>query len=100
MRHRTSLLLSCAAVLLASSTAFAQSATMAPPAGGENAALNPGAQPRNVDEIVVTAQKREQSLQDVPIVVNVVTAQQLQDAGVRDIKDLTVLTPGLMVTST
>jgi len=60
----------------------------------------PGAQPRSVDEIVVTAQKREQSLQNVPIVVTVVTAQQLQDAGVRDIKDLTVLTPGLLVTST
>src|SRR3546814_9046521 len=52
------------------------------------------------DEIIVTAQKREQSLQDVPIVVTVVNAQLLQDAGVRDIKDLTVLTPGLTVVST
>src|SRR3546814_8702290 len=33
------------------------------------------------DEIIVTAQKREQSLQDVPIVVTVVNAQLLQDAG-------------------
>ena len=55
---------------------------------------------RTVEEIVVTAQKREQSLQDVPIVVTAVSEQQLQDAGVRDIKDLTVLTPGLTVTST
>jgi iron complex outermembrane receptor protein len=55
---------------------------------------------QTVDEIVVTAQKREQNLQDVPVVVTAVNAQQLQDAGVRDIKDLTVLTPGLMVTST
>jgi outer membrane receptor protein involved in Fe transport len=53
-----------------------------------------------VDEIVVTAQKREQSLQDVPIVVTVVSQQALQDAGVRDIKDLTILTPGVTVTST
>ncbi len=53
-----------------------------------------------VEEIIVTAQRREQSLQDVPIVVTSVSAQLLQDAGVRDIKDLTVLTPGLMVTST
>ncbi|HWW58554.1 MAG TPA: TonB-dependent receptor [Sphingopyxis sp.] len=51
-------------------------------------------------EIIVTAQKREQSLQDVPIVVTVASAQLLQDAGVRDIKDLTVLTPGLTVVST
>lgn len=54
----------------------------------------------NVDEIVVTAQKREQNLQDVPVVITAVNAQQLRAAGVKDIKDLTVLTPGLLVTST
>jgi len=53
-----------------------------------------------IDEIVVTAQMREQSLQDVPVVVTSVNAQQLQDAGVRDIKDLTIVAPGLTVTST
>lgn len=52
-----------------------------------------------VREIIVTAQQREQNLQDVPIVVTAIGAQQLQDAGVRDIKDLTVVTPGLNVTS-
>ncbi|MBU1377578.1 MAG: TonB-dependent receptor [Alphaproteobacteria bacterium] len=52
-----------------------------------------------VEAVIVTAQKREQNLQDVPIVVNVVSGQQLQDAGVRDVKDLQVLTPGLSVTS-
>ena len=52
-----------------------------------------------IEGIIVTAQKREQNLQDVPIVVNVVSGQQLQDAGVRDVKDLQVLTPGLSVTS-
>ncbi|MCA3754748.1 MAG: TonB-dependent receptor [Phenylobacterium sp.] len=56
--------------------------------------------PNYVDEVVVTAQLREQSLQDVPIVVTSVSAQQLQDAGIRDIKDLTIATPGLTVTST
>ncbi|MGR4864877.1 TonB-dependent receptor [Caulobacter sp. LARHSG274] len=53
-----------------------------------------------VDSIVVTAQKREQSLQDVPVVVTAVGAKLLQDTGVKDIKDLTILTPGLTVTST
>ena len=51
-------------------------------------------------EVIVTAQKRTQNLQDVPVVVTVLNAVQLQDAGVRDIKDLTILTPGLTVTST
>jgi len=55
---------------------------------------------REIDEIVVTAQKREQSLQDVPIVVTSVSGELLRDAGVRDIRELTVLTPGLTVTST
>ncbi|MBE7217261.1 MAG: TonB-dependent receptor [Caulobacteraceae bacterium] len=50
--------------------------------------------------IVVTAQKRSQNLQDVPIVVTTVNKQLLQDTGIKDIKDLTVLTPGLLVTST
>jgi outer membrane receptor protein involved in Fe transport len=53
-----------------------------------------------VEEIVVTAQKREQSLQDVPIVVTAIGQRLLQDTGVRDVKDLTQVTPGLMVTST
>jgi outer membrane receptor protein involved in Fe transport len=55
---------------------------------------------RSIETIVVTAQKREQNLQDVPIVVTAVSEQLLQDTGVRDIKDLTLLTPGLIVTST
>jgi iron complex outermembrane receptor protein len=52
-----------------------------------------------IAELVVTAQKREQNLQDVPMVVTTLPQRQLQDAGVRDIKDLQVLAPGLSVTS-
>src|SRR6188768_2784278 len=55
---------------------------------------------QTVDSIVVTAQKREQNLQDVPVVVTAVGAKLLRDTGVKDIKDLTILTPGLTVTST
>ncbi|KIQ97483.1 TonB-dependent receptor [Lysobacter sp. A03] len=50
--------------------------------------------------ITVTAQKREEALQDVPIVINVLDEQLLQDSGVHDIKDMQVLVPGLTVTST
>jgi iron complex outermembrane recepter protein len=63
-------------------------------------AIAGAAQAQTVDEIIVTAQKRSQSLQDVPIVVTAVSGQLLRDTGVRDIKDLTLLTPGLLVTST
>ena len=70
--------------------AFASSVQAAPAASSGDA----------IDQIVVTAQKRTQNLQDVPIVVTTVSAQLLKDATVRDIKDLTILTPGLIVTST
>src|SRR3546814_1244426 len=50
--------------------------------------------------MTVTAQKREESLQDVPISVTVLDQQLIQDTGVYDIKDLQVLVPGLTVTST
>jgi iron complex outermembrane receptor protein len=56
--------------------------------------------PTTIDDIIVTAQKREQNLQDVPIVVTSLPAETLQNAGVRDIKDLQILTPGMTVTST
>jgi iron complex outermembrane receptor protein len=69
-------------------------------ASAQNAATDGEDDVRTVDEIVVTAQKREQNLQDVPVVVTALSQQLMQDAGVKDIKDLQVLTPGLTVTST
>jgi outer membrane receptor protein involved in Fe transport len=51
-------------------------------------------------ELVVTAQKREEALQDVPISVTALPEQLLRDTGVRDVKDMQVLVPGLTVTST
>ena len=56
--------------------------------------------PTTIDDIIVTAQKREQNLQDVPIVVTTLSSEALEGAGVRDIKDLQILTPGMTVTST
>ncbi len=55
---------------------------------------------KTLDTLVVTAQKREEVMQDVPITVTALSQQTLQDSGVRDIKDLQVLVPGLTVTST
>jgi outer membrane receptor protein involved in Fe transport len=58
------------------------------------------AQDRGVDVIVVEAQKREQSLQDVPVSVQAVDAELLENSGANDIKELIGLVPGLMVTTT
>jgi iron complex outermembrane receptor protein len=64
------------------------------------AADTPAEPTPSLSEIIVTAQKRAENIQDVPVSVMAVSAQTLQDAGVKDIKDLQVLTPGVTVTST
>jgi iron complex outermembrane receptor protein len=68
-------------------------AALAQDAGSEEEA-------NTLDKITVTAQKREEALQDVPVVVTALSEQALEDNGVRDIKDLQSLVPGLTVTST
>jgi iron complex outermembrane receptor protein len=57
-------------------------------------------EPATLDQITVTAQKREEILQNVPIVVTALSEQALEENGVRDIKDLAQIVPGLTVTST
>ncbi len=52
-----------------------------------------------LEEIIVTAQKRSENLQDVPISVVAINAEQLQQAGITNIRSLAILTPGLTVTS-
>jgi iron complex outermembrane recepter protein len=49
------------------------------------------------DAIIVTATKREQTLQDVPVAVSVTSAEAIERAQVRDLKDLQTLVPSLRV---
>jgi iron complex outermembrane receptor protein len=51
-----------------------------------------------LDEIVVMAQKREQTLQEVPIAVSVITADVMQKAQINDVLDLQSVVPSLRVT--
>jgi iron complex outermembrane recepter protein len=50
-----------------------------------------------LEEIVVTAQKREQSLQDVPIAVTAVTQEALQANRIFSVNDLSAIAPGVTV---
>jgi outer membrane receptor protein involved in Fe transport len=52
-----------------------------------------------IGEIVVIAQKREQALQEVPIAISAYDEAALGEAGVRDIRDLAVLSPSLVLSS-
>jgi len=48
-----------------------------------------------LEEIIVTAQKREQSLQDVPISVTAVSSDRMENAQVTDSYDLNLVVPNL-----
>lgn len=50
-----------------------------------------------LEEIVVTAQRREQSLQDVPIAIDVISVETLQREGFNNLEELTAFTPGVFV---
>lgn len=53
-----------------------------------------------LEEIVVTAQKREESLQDTPIAVSAFTANTLQDKGIEDISEIANFAPNLVFDTT
>jgi iron complex outermembrane receptor protein len=48
-----------------------------------------------IEEIVVTAQKRVENIQDVPIAISAYTAETLQKKGLNDITRLSALTPNV-----
>jgi iron complex outermembrane receptor protein len=83
-------LLASSTLLAASigATAHAQSKASAPPAAGNT-----------IEELVVTAERREQSLQDVPVAVSAFTSEKRDLVGINSVQDMTNFTPGLQYSS-
>ncbi|PZQ57237.1 MAG: hypothetical protein DI570_20195 [Phenylobacterium zucineum] len=52
-----------------------------------------------VEEVVVTAQKRAENVQDVPISVTAFSGKALEAAGVQDVRDLRRVAPNLNLTT-
>ena len=52
---------------------------------------------QQLEEIVVTAQKREQSLSDVPMSVSAVSGEQVQDAAIASFRELGAYVPNLSI---
>ncbi len=52
-----------------------------------------------LEEVMVTAQKRQESLQDVPISVVAITAEAMRDSNIEDMADIANFTPNLSVYS-
>jgi iron complex outermembrane receptor protein len=69
--------------------------SLAPAAHAQTAAAPAASQAANVEELVVTARRREETLKDVPIAVSAYTAASMERTGVRDITDLQKTTPSL-----
>jgi iron complex outermembrane receptor protein len=90
------LLLSSAGLALFVNSSFAQEIDSA-----QDSDLNSerGEQDFNFEEIVVTAQRREETLQEVPVSVTVVDAPALQTSDVRSLEDLSAIAPGFLATT-
>src|SRR3984957_8768214 len=86
---KRALLLSCASGAACVWAGVAQAAT----ATAEASATPSGA--TSVTEIVVTAEKREQNLQTVPIAITAFTGAKRDAVGINSIQDMTNFTPGL-----
>ena len=84
---RSALFASTAAVALAAVPAFAQAQ---PDRAAEEETATTG-----VEAIVVTAQRREESVQDVPIAISAFTAEQLERQGVSNALQIAQFVPNL-----
>lgn len=66
-------------------------------AGTPTEAAQAGQDTGSGNEIIVTATKREQTLQDVPVAVTVTTADTIEKGQIRDLRDLQTVVPSLQV---
>jgi iron complex outermembrane receptor protein len=73
------------------------SKALIPCAAAAVAALPVTASAQLLEEVVVTAQKREQNLQEVPISVSALTGEQVAALGLRDFTEITQQIPALQL---
>jgi len=94
MRRIAHLLAGTTLAIAFPSLALAQDDTAATEAPAEASA-----EPVSDPDIVVTARKREESLQDVPVAISAVTGDTLENRGITSVREAAVLTPGLNINS-
>jgi iron complex outermembrane receptor protein len=69
-------------------------------AQGTPAQGSPASGKLELEEVTVTARKREESLQDIPISMIALTAAQIEAADTYDVRDITRLTPNVTLQTT
>lgn len=84
-----------AACVAAAAPALAQDPNAGAAAGQGNAAAEDAGETGGISDIVVTARRREESLQSTPVTVTAFTGEALQAKGVTDVSKLLQLTPGV-----
>lgn len=52
-----------------------------------------------IEEIIVTSRKREENMQSVPIAITAFSAKDIEEAGIKNIEDVALLTPGFTISS-
>ena len=77
--------------------ALAAAAACSLPVSGPAVAAEPGAQAGTIEQVTVTARRREESLQDVPVAITALTADQLLEQNVRTLEDITAYAPNIKV---
>jgi iron complex outermembrane receptor protein len=88
-----------AAQTLAAAQAAGQSPdTPSPPAGSITLAQRPQTEaPAALDEVVVTARRREETLQSVPVAITAISGKELEERHLADTADLREISPSLNV---
>jgi iron complex outermembrane receptor protein len=86
-------------VRLLASSAVLFAAAFGPVAHAQTAKPAVAAAGSTIEELVVTAEKRSQSLQDVPVAISAFTSEKRDLLGITTIQDMTNFTPGLEYTS-
>jgi iron complex outermembrane recepter protein len=81
------------AIAQAQTTNVNQTTTGSTATGASGSALGSG----QIEEIVVTAQRRSESMQEVPIAITAITASRLEAIGMQSTENLGEVTPGLSV---
>jgi outer membrane receptor protein involved in Fe transport len=76
------------------------SALSGAPAQGRNAQPKSGQTELALENVLVTARKREERLQDTPVAVSAFSAQALRAAGIANTRDLQQSVPGLIFAET
>jgi outer membrane receptor protein involved in Fe transport len=109
LRSRAVVASSFIAILMSGTSAFAQSAAASGSASDASAAAAAGAETggaeaagaaetAEIQEVIVTAQKRNERLLDVPLSITAVTGDALAKAGVKSVGDLQKVAPSLAFT--